>query len=64
MDSQQKGQIQRLYPQASGKVFRLCEVRKTDILDPYRKPRDAFEHALTLIKQGTEAWVPRIRALH
>jgi protein-tyrosine phosphatase len=63
MDSDQKAEIQRLYPQASGKVFRLGEVQKTDVPDPYRKPRDAFEHALMLIRQGTEAWVPRIRAL-
>ncbi|TDF66156.1 low molecular weight protein-tyrosine-phosphatase [Cupriavidus sp. L7L] len=63
MDSEQKREIQRRYPSASGKVFRLGEVGKFDIPDPYRQPRSAFEHVLQLIQQGVEAWVPRIRAL-
>lgn len=63
MDREQKREIQRRYPAASGKVFRLGEIGKFDIEDPYRKPRAAFEHALQLIQQGVDAWVPRIRAL-
>lgn len=63
MDSEQKAEIQRRYPAASGKVFRLGEVGKFDIDDPYRQPRAAFEHSFQLIQQGVNAWVPRIRAL-
>lgn len=61
MDSMQKAEIQRLYPQASGKVFRLG--LKGDVPDPYRKSRAEFEHALQLIRQGIGVWVPRIHAL-
>ncbi|MFC4339679.1 low molecular weight protein-tyrosine-phosphatase [Cupriavidus numazuensis] len=63
MDGEQKAEIQRRYPAASGKVFRLGEVGKFDIDDPYRQPRAAFEHSFQLIQQGVNAWVPRIRAL-
>ncbi|CAG2156295.1 Low molecular weight protein-tyrosine-phosphatase Ptp [Cupriavidus yeoncheonensis] len=63
MDSEQKREIQRRYPSASGKVFRLGEVGKFDIPDPYRQPRAAFEDALKLIQSGVDAWVPRIHAL-
>ncbi|ODV41743.1 protein tyrosine phosphatase [Cupriavidus sp. UYMMa02A] len=63
MDSEQKREIQRRHPAASGKVFRLGEIGKFDIADPYRKPRAAFEHSFQLIQQGVSAWVPRIRAL-
>ncbi|WP_454735763.1 low molecular weight protein-tyrosine-phosphatase [Cupriavidus necator] len=63
MDNEQKHEIQRRYPAASGKVFRLGELGKYDIPDPYRRPRAAFEDALKLIQQGVDAWMPRIRAL-
>ncbi|AGK48924.1 MULTISPECIES: low molecular weight protein-tyrosine-phosphatase [Burkholderia] len=63
MDNDQRGEVQLLYPQASGKVFRLGELVKMDIPDPYGEPRRAFEHALHLIREGIDTWVPRIRGL-
>jgi protein-tyrosine phosphatase len=63
MDSEQKHEVQRRHPAATGKVFRLGEIGKFDIADPYRQPRAAFEHSFQLIQQGVNAWVPRIRAL-
>lgn len=63
MDSEQKLEVQRRHPITTGKVFRLGELEKFDIPDPYRQPRQAFEQALELIRRGVDAWVPRIRAL-
>lgn len=55
--------LERQYPLARGKIFRLCESAKQDIPDPYRRGRAAFEEALALIEQGVESWVARIGAL-
>jgi len=63
MDGEQKLEVQRRHPVATGKVFRLGEPGKFDIPDPYRQPREAFEQSLELIQRGVDAWVPRIRAL-
>ncbi len=63
MDSLQRQEIQRLHPATTGRVFRLGELGKFDVPDPYRAERSAFENALELIQRGVEAWVPRIRAL-
>ncbi|QBY55511.1 low molecular weight protein-tyrosine-phosphatase [Cupriavidus oxalaticus] len=63
MDSDQKADVQRQYPQVSGKVFRLGEAGNVDIPDPYFKPRQAFEQVFELIQQGIGAWVNRLRAL-
>ena len=63
MNNDQKGDVQCLYPQISGKVFRLGEESNVDIPDPYREPRQVFEQAFQLIQQGIGAWVRRILAL-
>ena len=63
MDNAQRQEIQRLHPATTGRVFRLGELAKFDIPDPYREDRQAFENALELIQRGVEAWVPRIQAL-
>ncbi|MBF6992468.1 MULTISPECIES: low molecular weight protein-tyrosine-phosphatase [Cupriavidus] len=63
MDGAQRQEIQRLHPATTGRVFRLGELGKFDVPDPYRQPRPAFENALQLIRRGVESWVPRIRAL-
>ncbi|MFJ4292156.1 low molecular weight protein-tyrosine-phosphatase [Cupriavidus sp. NPDC089707] len=63
MDSAQRQEIQRLHPATTGRVFRLGELGRFDVPDPYRKPPPAFENALQLIQRGVESWVPRIRAL-
>jgi low molecular weight protein-tyrosine phosphatase len=55
--------LERQYPLARGKIFRLCESTKTDIADPYRCGRAAFEEAMGLIDQGVESWAARLNAL-
>jgi protein-tyrosine phosphatase len=64
MDRQQKQEVHRRYPTSAGKVFCLGEHDGVDIPDPYRQPRSSFEHALRLIEQSVDSWVPPIRALY
>ncbi|MDF3839835.1 low molecular weight phosphotyrosine protein phosphatase [Cupriavidus basilensis] len=63
MDNSQRLEIQRLHPATTGRVFRVGELAKFDVPDPYREARSAFEDALQMIQRGVEAWVPRIQAL-
>ena len=63
MDNEQRQDIQRLYPATTGRIFRVGELAKFDVPDPYREAGSAFENALQLIQRGVEAWVPRIQAL-
>ncbi len=63
MDAAQKHEIMRRHPGASGKVFRLGEIERFDVPDPYRKPIGHFYDAFELIRRGVDAWVPRIKAM-
>lgn len=63
MDEAQRLHISQRHPLTRGKLFRLGEVARTDIPDPYRMGRPAFEHALQLIADGAQAWAERIRKL-
>lgn len=63
MEAAQKAELERQFPLARGKVFRLGHYRGFDIADPYRQPREAFEEAWAAIAQGVADWVPRIRRL-
>ena len=63
MDRIQKQEIQSRHPAKTGSVFRLGELERFDISDPYRQHRTAFLDVYGLIRRGVEAWVPRIRAL-
>lgn len=63
MESVHQRELERHYPLARGKIFRLCESMKADVPDPYQRGRAAFEEALGLIVRGVDAWVPRITAL-
>ncbi|MEM5435715.1 low molecular weight protein-tyrosine-phosphatase [Paraburkholderia diazotrophica] len=63
MEAAHKHEIMRRYPGASGKVFRLGEIGRFDVPDPYRKPIAGFRDAFGLIQQGVDAWVPRIEAM-
>ncbi|WP_309683206.1 low molecular weight protein-tyrosine-phosphatase [Polaromonas sp.] len=63
MEQDHKNQLERQYPSARGRVFRLGEIGKFDIADPYRQPRDAFETAYADIARGVADWAPRIRQL-
>ena len=63
MEQSNKVALEQKYPLVRGKVFRLGELRKFDIADPYRQPKAAFEAAYTDIARGVSDWVPRIRKL-
>ncbi len=61
MESGHKRAIDRIDPTACGKVKRLCEWRDQDVDDPYQQSREAFDEALTLIEQGVEDWITRLK---
>lgn len=63
MDSEQRGRVESLYPQARGRVFRLGEYTKQDIPDPFRQPEAVFRHSLTLIQEASQEWLRRIDKL-
>lgn len=49
-------QIARDWPQVSGKTFLLGRWDNSEVPDPYRQGRIAFEHAYGLIEQGVARW--------
>lgn len=63
MDEEQRLYINQRHPFARGKLFRLGEVARVDIPDPYRLGRPAFDQALQLIEAGANAWTERIKKL-
>jgi protein-tyrosine phosphatase len=63
MSSDQRKQLEKTYPFACGRVFRLCEFGKHDIPDPYRQPEQAFRESLQLIDQGVRDWLQRIQKI-
>ena len=63
MEQSHKSQIEQLYPQVRGKVFRLGQFGGFEIEDPYRKPREAFDIAYQGIAQGVADWLTHIRQL-
>ncbi|MFM7024602.1 MAG: low molecular weight protein-tyrosine-phosphatase [Limnohabitans sp.] len=66
MDAAQKAHIERLYPAARGRVFRLGEhlgPQGQDIPDPYRQDAATCARVYSLIDQGVQRWSERIEAL-
>ena len=62
MEAGHKRAIDDADPTARGKVHRLGEWQDTDIADPYRREREAYEAALRDIRNGVASWVEKIRA--
>ncbi|MFS8974248.1 low molecular weight phosphotyrosine protein phosphatase [Cupriavidus necator] len=58
MDSEQRDELERVYPQACGKTHRLCT--HTDVPDPYGCSPSMFVIVLELIKQGIASWSTRL----
>lgn len=52
--------IEEMSPSMLGRVHRLGRWGDFEIPDPYRKPRQAFEEALSLIDRGVADWEGRI----
>lgn len=63
MEKEQRRRLEKTYPEACGRVFRLGEFMDQDVPDPYRQPPEAFRSALTLIEKSISQWVPRIQRL-
>ena len=63
MSREQRREVERLYPEMCGRVFRIAEHADRDVPDPYRLPEEEFRHALKLIDDGVASWVQRIRRL-
>lgn len=60
MTERQKTGLESEYPSARGRVFRYCHWSGADVPDPYQLETAAFEHALTLIRQGTSDWAAKL----
>ncbi|CAG9270804.1 putative low molecular weight protein-tyrosine-phosphatase EpsP [Paraburkholderia unamae] len=56
MTRTQREQIERAWPFARGKVFRLIETEGIDIVDPYRRHRATFDLAVAQIEHGVAHW--------
>ena len=63
MDTEQRQNVEELYPQSKGRVFRLGEFSKRDVPDPYRKPEAAFRASFSLIDESVRDWIERIKRL-
>ena len=61
METSQKKTLESSEPSARGRVYRLGEWGDFEVPDPYRRPEEAFEQALTLISQGVSEWIPKLR---
>jgi len=60
MEQDHRAELERRYPHVRGKVFCLGT---SDIADPFRRERKAFETAYADIAQGVVDWAARIRQL-
>jgi protein-tyrosine phosphatase len=63
MEREQRQRLEKTYPEVCGRVFLLGEPVNKDVPDPHRKPPQAFRTALSIIDDGVEQWVRRIRRL-
>lgn len=61
MDHGLAGDLERQFPPARGKVFRLGEIGAFDVIDPYCQTRAMFQMAFDQIQHGVADWIPSIR---
>jgi protein-tyrosine phosphatase len=54
MEAEQQKAVVSMLPAARGRVHCIGRWGKFDVPDPYRQPRSAFEHALSLIERGID----------
>ena len=60
MSTRQQEDIEIMMPSLRGRVYRLGKWGGYDVPDPYQRPIEAFEQALTLIEQGIEDWFDKL----
>lgn len=63
MTEGQRRRIEASYPFSKGKVFRIGEFEKVDVIDPYRKGRAVFEMALRQIDGSLGRWVGKMNRI-
>lgn len=61
MSTEQQREMEKLFPNARGKIHRLGKWGEYDVIDPYQRPRSIFEHSLALIEQGIDDWFEMLR---
>jgi protein-tyrosine phosphatase len=62
MTHMQRTWIEAAWPFTRGKVFRLCDVARTDVTDPYKRHRAVFDLAVAQIRHGIEQWSRNLAA--
>lgn len=60
MDNEQQKLIEKQNPSIRGRVHRLGTWNGYDVVDPYRRPKSAFEQSLILIEESVEAWCEKV----
>lgn len=63
MTADQRRRVEAGYPFSKGKVFRLGEFEKIDVVDPYRKGRAVFEMSLSQIDKSLGHWAEKINRM-
>jgi protein-tyrosine phosphatase len=54
--------IRQIAPEVHGKTFLLGKwLDNTEIPDPYRQSKPAFEHVHSLLTQSVESWLPYLK---
>ncbi|MFM0095244.1 low molecular weight phosphotyrosine protein phosphatase [Paraburkholderia nemoris] len=60
METEQKREIERVFPEVRGKVFRFAEPNGVDVLDPYRKSKPFFSATLKLLAENAASWTTKL----
>lgn len=63
MESAQKQAIEKFYPTARGRVYRLAEAEHADVPDPFGRSARIYDQAMVLIERGVRDWTKRIADL-
>jgi protein-tyrosine phosphatase len=63
MSAEQRKRLENDYPFATGRVFRIGEFHKRDVLDPYGQSEATFRDSFRLIDEGVREWLLRIDKL-
>lgn len=60
MTSDQKTQVEKMFPECMGRVFRLGHWGGFDVVDPYKRPREIYKQAFVLIEEGVGDWLTKL----
>ncbi|RQR24902.1 low molecular weight phosphotyrosine protein phosphatase [Burkholderia sp. Bp9143] len=63
MTQSQRKRIEAGYPFSKGRVFRIGEFERIDVIDPYRRGRSVFELALNQIDQCMKRWIDKMNRI-